>query len=412
MVLFSIIVASIGIGCSAALFLYWSFGLERILTTRRSLPTARAGIPLAQSTPVSESVCVIVPAHNEAHAVATVIRTLRAQDHPNLRIVLALDRCTDGTPEIALNAIDDDPRFEIIQINECPPGWAGKVNAVWNALNASSGAKDADLILFIDADTELDPRCLTATSAMMRESSLDMLSLLSTLTHENWYEAIAQPAATMELLRQYPLLQANRQTDRRPFANGQFMMFRATSYHAFGGHEAVKHELLEDLALAREIAQSSINGVPMRAGVYLADGMMHCRMYESWTAFGKGWRRIYTEAARRRPAKLRRCAARARVPGTILPAGALMAIFGGLATLWTGHTLLGVAAIASGASSLIVFYAAILLAYALGRAPLWGAILYPVGAWLTGNILIQAAKDLEQDRPTEWGGKLYTRVRQ
>lgn len=412
MVPFSIIIALIGIGCSAVLLIYWGFGLGRIIQTRRVIPTARSGVALAEASPVTESVCVIVPAHNEAHAVATVIGTLRAQDHPRMRVVLALDRCTDGTHEIAANAIDDDPRFEIIPISECPPGWAGKVNAVWTALHASEGAKGADLLLFIDADTELEPRCLSATCAMMRERSLDMLSLLSTLTHERWYESIAQPAATLELLRQYPLIRANRDADRRPFANGQFMMFRAGSYHAFGGHGAVKDELLEDLALAKEIAQSSIDGVPMRAGVYVADGMMRCRMYETWAAFGKGWRRIFTEATRRRPAKLRRCAARVRVPGTILPAGALLGVVGGILALTNDHAPLGAIAIALGALSLGVFYGAIILAYTIGRAPLWGALLYPVGAWLTGNILVRAAKDLEQNRPTEWGGKLYTRARQ
>src|SRR5262249_6718988 len=160
------------------------FGLARILITSRRVPTARAGIPLAEADPPADSVCVVIPAHNEAHAIACVIRSLRAQDHRAMRCVLALDRCTDNTAEVARAAIGDHARFEIVDVTECPPGWAGKVHAVWTGISRSGAARDAAYLLFIDADTELDPRCVAAAHAMMRERSLDMLSLLSTLSHD------------------------------------------------------------------------------------------------------------------------------------------------------------------------------------------------------------------------------------
>lgn len=407
MVWFLVIMTFLGIASSAGLLTYWSFGLGRIALTARHIPTARAGVALAERSPPREPVCVVVPAHNEAHAIRDVVRTLRAQDHGAMQVVLALDRCTDGTADAAREAIGGDERFEIVEIDACPPGWAGKVHAVWKGLSVARGAEGAAYYLFIDADTELDPRCVSATTAMMRDRGLDMLSLLSTLTHDRWYERVAQPAASLELLRQYPLMQANRDEGRRPFANGQFMMFRAESYRAIEGHEAVRDELLEDLALARRIEQAR-----MRAGVHLAAGMMTCRMYESWAAFKKGWKRIYTEATRRRPAKLRRAAFRVAFPGTILPGLALAGIVCGGAMWARGDGLLGGIGVGAGALALGVFTLTIGLAYRMGKAPVWAALAYPVGAWMAARILVAAARDLENDRPTEWGGIQYARARQ
>ncbi len=403
-----VIAAYLGTGLSLALLVYWSFGLGRIWITSRRVPTARAGVAMAAASPPTELVCVIVPAHNEAHAISGVIASLRLQDHSAMRVVLALDRCTDATASIANEAIGGDARFQIVQIDRCPEGWAGKVHAVWSGVNLSSAAAEAEYLLFIDADTELDPRCVSATTAMMRDGSLDMLSLLSTLTYERWFEALAQPAASLELLRQYPLMRANRDEGRRPFANGQFMMFRAEAYREIETHESVKDELLEDLALARRIAQAS-----MRAGVFIADGMMQCRMYESWSAFRKGWKRIYTEAAKRRSAKLRRAAFRVLFPGTILPGFAVLSVVAGIMMAFVhGDRILGLIAAGIGVASIAVFLAALALAYRAGSVPWWAIPTYPVGAWLTSRILAEAARDLDRGRPTEWGGMKYARTRQ
>ena len=407
MVWIGVIASYLGIGCSVGLLVYWGVGLSRIIVTSRRVPTARAGDALARANPPTEPVCVVVPAHNEAHAIGDVVRSLRSQDHRAMRVVLALDRCTDATLAVATEAIGNDSRFEILQIESCPEGWAGKVHAVWTGVTRSEGARGAAYLLFIDADTELAPTCVSGAHAAMRDRSLDMLSYLSTLSHDTWYETLVQPAASLELLRQFPLMQASRDEGRRPFANGQFMMFRASSYFAIETHEAVKDELLEDLALARRIEQAR-----MRAGVYVASGVVRCRMYESWAAFRRGWKRIYTEAARRRPAKLRRAAGRMVIPGAILPACAGIGVLGSIVMFVHRDLVLGSIALAMCTLGLLIFFGAVGLAYRLGGAPLWSVPGYPIGAILASRILKEAASDLIESRPTEWGGMKYARKSQ
>ena len=208
-------------------------------------------------------------------------------------------------------------------------------------MTQARGAQDADYLLFADADTVFEPGCIAASLALVRQRKLDLLSLISTLTHDTWFERVVQTAAALELMRQYPLLRANGLKDRRAFANGQFMLFTRAAYDAIGGHAAVKGALLEDLALARLI----VDDRRRNAGVFLAAGLLHCRMYAGWAQFRRGWKRIYTEAADRKASRLSLSAVRVHFLGVVLPLWTLgCGLYGGLLVgrdLTTGLSLLG-----------------------------------------------------------------------
>ncbi|MEN0019704.1 MAG: glycosyltransferase [Planctomycetota bacterium] len=390
-----VVLAVGGVACAG----YWLVILWHVAINRLSLPTARRGMTLP---PVDKSVCVIIPAHNEAGVIEGLVASLRAQDHKKMQAVLALDRCTDNTAELARAAIGDDSRIRVLEIESCPDGWAGKVNAVWTAVQTSPEAQSADLLLFADADTEFHPACVRATSAVMEHLDRDFLSLLSTLTTDTWFEWVAQPAAGLELTRQYPLVRASRDERRRPFANGQFMLFRAETYRAIGGHELVKDQLLEDLALARKV-----HGVGARAAVLFADGMLRCRMYDTWPQFRKGWKRIFTECANQKDSRLDRSASRLVLTSTLMPVLSVGAVAVGAVA---AGPIAGIAFVLGmvGLGSWLVAHIAM---HAAARSPIWPALVQPIGAMLVAAILRDAARDLRSDTPTEWGGKKYHRPR-
>jgi hypothetical protein len=386
---------------SLALAACWAVGLYQLIRTVRRVPTARAGlsIPLPDSPP---RVCLIIPAHNEAAHIGDLVVSLRAQDYPALRVVFVLDRCTDGTAAAARGAIAGDPRFEIVEISSCPEGWAGKVNAVWRGVRGSASAADADMLAFADADCVFHAGCIRATVALMTSRGLDLLSLLSTLTHDRWFELLVQPAATLETVVQYPLIRAAKATGRRAFANGQFMMFTREAYEDVGGHEAVRQALLEDLALSRLIAARD-----RPAAVVVADGMVTCSMYTAWSEFRSGWKRIYTELASRKPERLVRHAWRVRAMGSLLPLAALGNIIacawdpGELGLLWCVPGML------LGAAGLAALYAVAAPLYRIGHTPLWAVPGYPIGAWCVSVLLSGAARDLKAGRAIEWAGREY-----
>lgn len=385
-----------------ATILWWGSILVRVEHSLRTIPTLRLGQKLALARPPAGRVCVVVPAHNESRVVAELIRSLRAETYPQLRFVLGLDRCTDDTAAIARTEIAGDERFELVEIDACPADWSGKVHAVHAAVTRSRGAADAEYLVFADADTLFSPGCIAASLALMAERSVDLLSLLSTLTYHTWFERWVQTAAAFELMQQFPLNLANAIEERRAFANGQFMLFRRDAYDAVGGHAAVKSALLEDLAFARLIEVQGRN-----TGVFLAAGLFHCRMYADWQHFREGWKRIYIESADRQASSLWWSALRVRWLGTFFPAWTLAAgAFGALLTardVAMGWTLAGLSLVA-----LLLWVGALARICVASRAPAWIAPLHIVGAWLTANLLSEAASDLRSRKATRWGGREYT----
>jgi 4,4'-diaponeurosporenoate glycosyltransferase len=72
---------------------------------------------------------------------------------------------------------------------------------------------------------------------------------------------------------------------RRPIAFGPALAVRRDVYERIGGHGAVRHEVAEDLALARVAADA---GVPVRA--VLAGDLVSYRMYpEGLRSLVEGW---------------------------------------------------------------------------------------------------------------------------
>lgn len=409
-------------GCLA----YWIAVMVEIRWMIRNLPTARDGInlPPLDNPP---TVCLIIPAHNEARSIATVAFSLVKQDYPNLRVVFALDRCTDNTRAVLEGVVLGDRRFSIYTIDSCPADWAGKVNAVWQAVSNAPAAQNADILCFADADTEFDPACIRSCVALMRKHNYGLLSLMSTLTCEHWFEKVVQPVAGYELMRQFPPRRVNRDEKRRAVANGQFMMFTKDCYWSFGGHAnpLVKDELLEDIAVAKRARWYGY-----KAGFLAAAGMLHCKMYDSYRDFELGWRRIYAELAHRRPRRLRSYALQLLLTDITMPIASAASIVVG-ALIWsasngfspppapmdsheippvdwvTASTAVGL--ISLGSAALLIMLTVLLTGCRWGRAPMYLPLLHVPGAILVLRILLAAARDLEARRPVRWGGRTYVR---
>lgn len=405
----TIVLAACGVG-SVALMVYWGAVLWHAARTWMRVPTARAGLGVRMEEGELPRVCVIVPAHNEEACIGHVAESLLRQEYPPERLTMAfaLDRCTDRTEEVLRGVLGGaaEDRATIVRIRECPEGWAGKVNAIWRAVNEVEAAREAEVLLFADADTMLDPSCIRACLGLMKQRGLEMLSLLSTLTRDRWFERVAQPVAAMELVRMYPILRTNHPNQQRPFANGQFIMIRQEAYRRFDGHRAVHWSVLEDVELARAADRAK---VPL--GVFLADGLLRCRMYANWAEFRRGWKRIFTESANRKRSRLGGIAWRMRLLGTILPGLALAGAATGAGMRIAGNGG-GIADIALGVctAGLSVFAVAVGACARLGGTPVADVPLFPAGAWLVSGILAEAADDLRRGTPTQWAGMTYVRA--
>lgn len=382
---------------------YWAVGLRRAWRTNRLLPTARQGMRLIPTQTGTPPVCIVVAAHNEAGVIDRLARSLLEQDYPNFRVVFALDRCTDDTQARLERLTAHDPRFVCMAVSACPDGWSGKVHALWQAVTTAPAAREAELLLFTDADTAFAPSCLSATIALLRQRRLDMLSLLSTLDAESWYERVVQPAVLVELVRQFPPLRANAPRPRA-MANGQFILFRREAYLAIGGHANVRDELLEDMALAGFAADAGF-----RPGVLVADGMLRCRMYRAWPDFVRGWRRIFTEIAHRRPRRIRRAARITLWVHCLFPILTAGVAAAGLTLGLANASWPALAAGCVAAATLGALAATLILCSRMARFGVLSLTLYPFSCGVVAWLLWSAARDLESGRPIRWGGREYRR---
>lgn len=377
---------------------YWLMVIIRIRRALRSEPMVRAGLETPEPADGWPLVSVIIPAHNESRVIAACARRLLAQSYPRLEIIFVLDRCTDATRELLQAVVADDARITIIDNDHCPNDWAGKCHAAHLGAQRASG----DYLLFTDADTEFDVDLIRAAMGLAISRDIDLLSLLSTLNDRHWFERIVQPVAGTALMAMYPIDRVNKHEGGRSFANGQFLLFRGAMYKKLGGHASVKDDLLEDIAFARQVRRAG-----GRQGIFMSDGMLRCSMYDSYESFLRGWKRIFIEACKRKPTRLRKAALRMWMLGGLIP-------FAQLATL--GFTITAIVArepifAPIGALMLVVGIAlqaiAVRTTYRLAGAPRAAAFLHAFGALIVGRTLWQGAADLDRRRPVRWGGREY-----
>jgi glycosyltransferase involved in cell wall biosynthesis len=115
-------------------------------------PVARAaGVKRETSTDLE--VCVrldiVMPAHNEEQRIDRTLHAYRASCDGDVRILVALDSCSDRTPEIVREHAEQDARVRIIEYPKL-----GKGGVIAETFRRA----DADLVGFVDADGATPPR--------------------------------------------------------------------------------------------------------------------------------------------------------------------------------------------------------------------------------------------------------------
>ena len=373
---------------TAVSLLMWLGIAYRLWAMARSKSTIHEGLHLP--VPTDASVSIVVPAHNEERVIDRCATSLRNQSHKNIQIIFVLDRCSDGTLEILQKHATEDDRIRLIENDHCPDDWAGKCNAARLGATKANG----DWLLFTDADTQFDSELVRCAVASAIERKASLLSILSSLTITKTFERIVQPIASTFLVRQFPVDRINRDHRSRPFANGQFLLFSRSAYESIGGHDAVKDDLLEDIAFARKIHADG-----GKVQMLFANGLLRCSMYPSFESFKTGWKRIYIEASTRNINRLRRSALLAIVVSIILP-------MAGVAGIIVGQ-LVSTPLVWISIASLVACIWVICWLYKINNAPLFYAIFAPIGALVVAKLFLDAASMLQHRTPIRWGGRDY-----
>ena len=140
-------------------------------------------------------------------------------------------------------------------------------------------------LLFLDADVLLDEGAIESAVGRMDEKQLSLLSLFPQQQTLTLGEMITVPLMNYLLLTLLPLKLIESHTD--PIfsaACGQFMLFKASSYHHHQWHKQARGIVSEDLAIMKMLKQNGEKGEGLLCG-----DLVRCRMYTDFHTATQGF---------------------------------------------------------------------------------------------------------------------------
>jgi hypothetical protein len=242
--------------------------LAQFLAALRRI-TARRTATIQPSQQVR--LAVIIPARDEERDLEQSLDSVLSQADVDLEVVVVNDHSRDQTGAIADSFARTDPRVRVLHDPELPPGWLGKCNAMQQAAALVS----ADVLLFTDADIVHESRCFVTALAEMEERALDFLSLFPEMKFVSFWENVILPTMIGAMaMFATPRIEDPDSSDA--LAAGAFLMVRSRVFHSLGGFGPIKHEMLDDVAMAKLIKR---NGY--RVGFRAAPDLLSVRLYKS-----------------------------------------------------------------------------------------------------------------------------------
>lgn len=341
------------------------------------------------------SVCVVVPARDEAEVLPASLPALLAQDYPGrAEVFLVDDGSTDGTGALARELASGRGGLPLTvdAPGEPPAGWTGKLWAVRHGI-ALARARDPEYLLLTDADIAHAPDSLRRLVAAASAGGFDVVSQMARLRVESRWERLVVPAFVYFFCQLYPFRRIARPGGRTAAAAGGCVLLRATAAARARIPEAIRHAVIDDVALARAVKKTG-----GRVWLGLADGVDSVRPYPG---LGDLWRMVSRSAyaqLRHRPLLL---------AGTV--AGLVLVYLVPPLAVAAGAAAGDGPAAALGAAAWLVMAGTYLPMLRYYRQPWWPAPLLPFTASLYLLMTVDSAVQHRRGRGAAWKGRTYAR---
>ncbi len=204
------------------------------------------------------TICVVIPARNEAELLPITLRSLLNQDYPgDFNVFLVDDRSTDGTAAFAQGvayAVNKPQLLHIIPGEALPAGWSGKIWALEQGI-AKASAFTPDYYLLTDADIEHDISNLRRLVAKAEKDDLDMVSVMVRLRCQSFWEQLLIPAFVFFFQKLYPFRWVNNPKKATAAAAGGSILIRSDALAQIGGISSIRQTLIDDCSLAAAVKQ-------------------------------------------------------------------------------------------------------------------------------------------------------------
>ena len=230
-------------------------------------------------------IVAVIPARDEAEIIGETIRTLLRQDLTSpLRIVLVDDNSSDGTSEAAETAAKEMGAGHLLTIIEgqpLAPGWTGKLWAVSQGVTLAETFQP-DYLLLTDADIRHAPHSIRGLLTIAEKRSCDLASYMVKLATYTTAEKMLIPAFVYFFLQLYPPTWVASRRMKTAGAAGGCMLIRPEALGRIGGIAAIRHEVIDDCALAKAVKR---NGGALWLG--LTDAAESLRSYGGFAGVGR-----------------------------------------------------------------------------------------------------------------------------
>ncbi len=257
---------------TALVVLAFAFALLPALMYLRNLREFRP--PPAIDTAVSlPSVSVLIPARNEAAAIARCVESVLLSQHVELEVIVLDDHSTDRTAEVVRELAAKNPRVRLESAPPLPEGWCGKQHACF----VLSKLARHDVLIFLDADVRLTPDAIARMASFLSASKAGLVSGFPRQETGTLLEKLVIPLINWLLMCYLPMSRMRIDPSVSLGTGcGQWFATTRTAYEKVGGHAAVKSSLHDGIKLPR-----AYRAAGLMTDICDATELATCRMYRS-----------------------------------------------------------------------------------------------------------------------------------
>jgi hopene-associated glycosyltransferase HpnB len=362
---------------------------DQCLQLHSSLLTPHSSLP---------SICVIIPARNEADLLSVTLRSLLTQDYSgSLQVFLVDDHSTDGTAEVARETaatLGKSDQLQILSAKPLPIGWTGKLWALDQGIQKAMSLQP-DYFLLTDADIEHDRTNLQQLIEKAEGDDRELVSLMVRLRCQSFWEKLLIPAFVFFFEKLYPFRWINQPDRETAGAAGGCSLIKREAMVRIGGIQSIRQALIDDCALAQVIKSSGSK----RIWLGLTESAHSLRPYDSLKTIWDMVARTAFTQLNYSPLLLIGTLVGMTIVYLVPPIGTIFGFFTGLC-LFGFINLLTYLLMSLMYFPIIRFY----------RCPFWFAFCLPAIGSLYTLMTIDSARRHWQGKGGAWKGRVYEKA--
>jgi hypothetical protein len=215
-----------------------------------------ADLPDSVTTDQWPTLTVIFAARDEGAVLEPAVRSILAQDYPELKVVAVDDRSSDDTGTILDRLAEEDPRLRVVHVHELPRGWLGKTHA----LHVAAHDETTEWLLFTDADVHLAPGALRRAIAWAEHTSADHVTVIPDFLCEGVGEKLFQMIFALAFASRVLGGRVDAPGGRTHLGIGAFNLVRREALCGIGGFERIALSVDDDNRLAQALKAAGFRG--------------------------------------------------------------------------------------------------------------------------------------------------------